>query len=110
MSPVELVQAQFDAYNAQNLDLMCSFYAEDCIVADLNGVITQNGRAAIRERYAKTWAQYPKNHARLVNRMSHGDIVVDHEQGERGPDGPSFEAICIYTVKNGLIAGVDFAK
>jgi hypothetical protein len=110
MSAVDIVQAQFDAYNSQEIDLLCSFYAEDCVIADLNGAVTQSGRAAVRERYGKTWSQYPQNRARLVNRMCYGDIVVDHERGERGPDGPSFEAICIYTVKNGMIVRVDFAK
>ena len=42
--------------------------------------------------------------------MALGDVVIDHEDVLRGPNGPRLEAIAIYTVKNGLIARVDFVK
>ncbi|MEQ1617725.1 MAG: hypothetical protein ABL883_05220 [Terricaulis sp.] len=70
----------------------------------------QNGKTEIRACYAKTFADFPGNRARSVNRMVLGGVVIDYEQGSRGPDGPFFEAICIYTIKNGLIARVDFVK
>jgi len=110
MNPIELVQAQFDAYNAQDLAAMLATYAEDCVIAEQNGAILQRGKGEIGARYAQTFADFPHNHARSVNRMALGDVVIDHEQGSRGPNGPTFEAICIYTVKNGLIARVDFIK
>ena len=110
MNPIEVVQQQFDAYNAQDLNAMLATYAEDCIVADLNGRILQAGEAEIRARYAKTFAEHPQNSARSVSRMALGNVVIDHERGQRAPEGPSFEAICIYTVKNGLIARVDFVR
>jgi|CXWL01.1.fsa_nt_gi uncharacterized protein (TIGR02246 family) len=110
MSPADIVQRQFDAYNAQDVDAMMATYAPDCVVADLNGQITQSGAAEIRARYAKTFSDYPRNRAVSINRMSLGDVVIDHEKGERAPEGPFFEAICVYTVKNGLIARVDFIK
>lgn len=110
MSPADLVQRQFDAYNRQDLEAMLATYAEDCVVADLNGAALQTGKAEIRARYAKTFADYPQNRARSVNRMALGDTVIDHELGERSPEGPYFEAICIYNVKNGLIARVDFVR
>jgi hypothetical protein len=56
------------------------------------------------------FAQYPENNARLVNRMTLGDVVIDHEDVSRGPNGPRLEAIAIYTVRNGLIARVDFVR
>ena len=70
----------------------------------------QSGKAEIRARYSKTFADYPQNRARSLNRMALGDIVVDHEHVERSPDGPRFDAICIYTVKNGLITRMDFSS
>lgn len=110
MSPVDLVQRQLDAYNSQDLEAFCATYAEGCLIADLNGAITQSGRAEIRARYAKMFAEFPENHARLVSRMALGDVVIDQEDVVRGPNGPRLDAIAIYTVKNGLIARVDFAK
>lgn len=110
MTANEIVQRQFDAYNAQDMEAMLATYADDCIIADLNGAITQRSKAELGARYAKTFAEFPKNRARSVNRMALGDTVIDHEHVERSPEGPFFEAICIYTIRNGLIARVDFVK
>ena len=45
MSPVDIAQAQLDAYNAQDLDAYCGFFTDDIVVADLNGnVTTKAGR------------------------------------------------------------------
>ena len=110
MSAADVVQRQLEAYNAQDLDAFLATYAPDCQICDLNGAVTQNGHADIRARYAAMFAQYPENKARLVNRMTLGDVVIDHEDVMRGPNGPRLEAIAIYTVKNGLIARVDFVK
>ncbi|MBL8536540.1 MAG: SgcJ/EcaC family oxidoreductase [Hyphomonadaceae bacterium] len=110
MTPVDLVQRQFDAYNAQNMEAFIATYAADCVIADLNGAVTQNGREAIRARYEAMFAEFPENRARLVSRIALGGVVIDHEDVSRGPNGPRFEAIAIYTVKDGLIARVDFVR
>lgn len=110
MTPANIVQRQFDAYNAQDIDAFLATYAPDCVISDLNGAVTQSGREAIRARYATMFAEFPQNRARVVSRMSLGDVVIDHEDVSRGPNGPRFEAIAIYTVKNGLIARVDFVR
>jgi len=104
------VQGQFDAYNAQDLDLFMTFYADDCVVADLNGAVTSNGAAAIRERYAAMFAKFPQNKAVLVNRIVVGDTIVDHEDVSREPGGERFQVAAIYTLKGGKIARVDFAR
>lgn len=110
MNAPDVVQRQFDAYNAQDLEAFLATYAPDCQICDLNGAVTQNGHGDIRARYAAMFAQYPENKAVLVNRMALGDVVIDHEDVVRGPNGPRLEAVAIYTVKNGLIARVDFIK
>lgn len=90
---IDTVQRQFDAYNAQDLEAMLATYADDAVIAHYQGAVLQAGKAEIRARYAK-----------------HGDVVIDHEKGERSPEGPFFEALVLYTVKNGLIARVDFIQ
>jgi hypothetical protein len=109
-SAVSVVQRQLDAYNAQDLDAMLACYAAECAIANLNGTITETSREALRARYAKTFADFPENRARLVNRINVGDVVIDHEDVSRGPGKDHFEVIAIYTVKDGQIARVDFAK
>ncbi len=107
---VALAQGQLDAYNAQDLEAFLSFYADDIVVADLNGAVTNNGIAALRERYAAMFAKFPENKALLVNRIANGDTVIDHEDVIRAPGGERFFAIAIYTIAGGKIARVDFAK
>jgi uncharacterized protein (TIGR02246 family) len=107
---VDIAQKQLDAYNAQDLDTYVSFFAEDCIVAGLNGTPTETSRDAIKARYAKAFAQFPQNRAVLKNRIAVGNTVVDHEKIVRAPDGEAFEIIAIYSFRDGLIARVDFAK
>lgn len=108
-SPVDVVQAQLDAYNAQDLDAFCGCFAEECVLAELNGEHATAGLPAIRERYAALFRQYPGNHARLVNRIAVGDVVVDHEDIERAP-GLRLELAMIYTVRDGKIRRADAAR
>lgn len=111
MSPsVALVQRQLDTYNARDLEAFLDCYADDCIIGDLNGAITQDGKAVIRERYTAMFAKFPENKALLVNRIALGNTVVDHEDVIRAPGGERFFAIAIYTIAGGKIARVDFAK
>lgn len=109
MSAVDVVQAQVEAYNAQDLEAFCALFAEDCTIADLNGPVTQQGLAQIRERYRAMFAQYPQNKAHIVNRMVVGDVVIDHEDIARNPE-LRLNAVAIYTVRDGLIQRVDFVR
>jgi len=106
----ELIQRQLDAYNNQNIDAFLACYAEDAVLSGLNGDITHRGLAAIRKRHEDLFYEFPKNHARLVNRIDLGTTVIDHEQVERSPGGDKFEVAAIYTIKAGKIARVDFAR
>ena len=110
LSPADLAQGQLDAYNAQDLDAHCAFFADDIVVADLNGAVTIQGIEAYRAKYTQVFADFPDNRAELANRIVVGNTVVDHERVSRGPNGPFFEVMAIYTIAGGKIARVDFVK
>ena len=110
MSPFDIAQGQLDAYNAQDLDAYLRFFTEDCVIADLNGAISSPNAAAIRARYEKAFATFPQNKADLLNRIVVGNTVIDHERVVRAPGGETFEIIAIYTLRDGKIARVDFAR
>lgn len=110
MSAINIVQAQLDAYNAQDLDLYCSFFTDDIIVADVGGAVTGRGIDAYRARYKKAFADFPQNTAELLARMPVGGVVIDHERVSRGPDGPVFEVAAIYSFRGDKICRVDFVK
>jgi hypothetical protein len=107
----QITQDSLDAYNAQDLDLYCSFFTDDIVVADINGAVNLEGLDAYRDRYAGAFAKFPKNRADLKNRIVLANTVIDHEFVDRG-DGvtPTFEVAAIYTFRDGKIARVDFAK
>ena len=107
---IDIASKQLDAYNAQDLDAYAAFFAEDCVIAPINGQPSETSRQALHARYAKAFAQFPQNKAILKNRIAVGNTVVDHELVIRAPGGEQFEIIAIYTFKDGLISRVDFAK
>ena len=110
MTPTQLVQKQLDAYNAQDVAALAACYAPDCQIVSPDGAVTEKSREDVAARYTKAFAQFPQNHANLTNRIAVGNSVVDHEHVVRAPGGEEFEIIAIYTVKDGLIARVNFAK
>jgi len=110
LSNVDLVQAQLDAYNAQDLDRYCSYFADDIQVADLNKPPHTSGIETYRKNYAGVFAKFPENKVELLSRMVCGSTVIDHEKVIRSPGGETFEVIAIYTLADGKIARVDFAK
>jgi hypothetical protein len=105
-----IVDAQLDAYNAQDLDAFCGFYADDAVLGAYGEAPHTTGLAAIRERHAKLFAEFPQNKAARTNRMVLGAIVVDHEDVVRGPGVAPFQVLAIYTLAGGKIARVDFVK
>jgi len=110
LSNLDLVQAQLEAYNAQDLDAYCAFFADDILVGDLNKPPHTSGIETYRSNYAGVFAKFPQNKAELLSRMAVGPTVIDHERVIRSPGGETFEVIAIYTIADGKIARVDFAK
>jgi hypothetical protein len=110
LSLEDIAQRQLDAYNAQDLDAYCSYFAEDVIVADVGGAVTSTGRDAFYAKYKKVFADFPQNKVELLGRMVLGNTVIDHEKVIRAPGGDAFEVAAIYTFAGDKIARVDFAK
>ncbi len=109
-TPYDVVEEQLVAYNLQDLDRFMATYAEDVVIADLNGPVTTSGKAALRARYADVFKTHPKNRVDLAHRSVFGNKVTDHEKVYRDGVTLAFEVMAIYTVENGLIARVDFVK
>ena len=110
LSSADIVQGQLDAYNAQDLEAFCAFYADDAVLAPYGGEPHTVGLEAIRERHRGLFAQFPSNRAELLNRIVVGSNVIDHERVLRAPGGETFEVSPIYTLAGGKIARVDFVR
>jgi hypothetical protein len=106
-TPERLAQGQLDAYNAHDIELFCSFFANDIKVYDAHTQeLLFEGMEAFRERYTQTFSN-PELHCTVVKRMVLNNIVIDKELVS-GFGEDHKEAIAIYHTKEDLIVQVHF--
>jgi len=103
-SPAAVVQRQLDAYNARDLDALMATYAPGACTYEHPGRLVASGAAEIRARLALR-LQETNLHARLMQRVVMGNIVIDHERVTRTfPEGTgTVDLVAIYEVTGGLI-------
>jgi len=104
-TPAAVVQRQLDAYNARDLDALLATYAPDARHYEHPGLLVASGAGEIRARMAVRF-QERDLHARLLQRVVMGNIVIDHERVTRNfQEGRgSVELVAIYEVVDGAIA------
>jgi len=104
-TPESVVQRQLDAYNARDIDALMAAYADDIELFEHPSNLLASGASQVRERQAARPAE-PNLHAKLVNRMVMGSIVIDHEVVTRTfPESTGrIELVAIYQVRNDRIA------
>jgi putative hydrolase of HD superfamily len=109
-SPLAVVQAQLDAFNAKDIEALMLAYAPDAQQFNLHGERLASGHGEIRPRYVARFTE-PDLHARLLSRIVMGPVVTDLELITRNfPEGPgTLEMLCIYEVENGRIKRASFA-
>lgn len=108
-SPLAVVQAQLDAFNARDIDALMRAYAPDAEQFALHGERLASGHAEIRPRYVARFTE-PDLQARLMSRIVMGNIVTDLEVITRNfPEGVgTLEMLCIYEVADGRIRRATF--
>lgn len=108
-SPEAVVQAQLDAYNRHDLEGFLATYADDAVLVKHPDQVTQTGKAQMRERYAKRFAN-PSIRAEILQRMTFGRFVIDHERVTAPPAKGELVAVAIYEVRDGKIVRVTFLE
>jgi hypothetical protein len=78
MTPEALVQQQLEAYNAKDLDALMATYAEHVQVFEHPSTLLASNTRELRERQIVR-LQEPNLHAKLLNRIVAGNLVIDHE-------------------------------
>ena len=108
--PIDVVQAQVDAYNAHDLDGFLACYAEDAVIYDLSGERpVVNGRSAMRETYSFLESVPEDFRVDIIDRLVSNAIVVDTERLVGLPDGIELpDAVAVYEVRSGKIQNVWF--
>jgi len=109
-SPLSVVQAQLDAYNAKDIDALLQTYASDAEQFTLHGELLARGHDQLRARFLTRFAE-PDLHAKLVSRIVVGNVVTDAELITRNfPEGRgTLEMLCVYEVVHGRIQRASFA-
>ncbi len=103
-APDVVVQRQLDAYNARDIDALLATYAADARQYEHPATLLATGAAAMRARMVLRFAE-PNLHARLLQRVVMGNIVIDHEEVTRTfPEGSGrVDMVAIYEVVDGKI-------
>ncbi len=110
LSAVEIVEKQLVAYNNHDLDLFCNCFSEDVEVQLLlNDEVLFRGQSALRAMYAERFS-HPKLHAKLLNRISVGRVVIDEEEVTGLGNEMVMHVVAIYEVEDGLIRKVRFER
>ena len=109
LTPDAAVQKQLDAYNARDIDAFMSVWADDAQYFSHPSSLLASGATAIRERHVARFNE-PNLHGALINRVTLGNTVVDHERVTRTfPEGPGVvEVVAIYDVQDGKIRNAWF--
>jgi len=110
MKSTDLVQGQLDAYNSRDLEKFCSFFTQNILIYSLNeDKAVYQGLDKLRENYRKLFSESPNLNAKILNRTTQGDFVIDHEH-VTGWRGQEVWAVAIYRITNGKISHVWFAR
>ena len=109
-SPLEVVQAQLEAYNAKDIEALLATYSPRAEQYATGGELLAQGHEEMRPRFLARFAE-PNLHARLLSRQVAGNVVADLELIERTfPEGiGSIEMLCIYEVFEGRIVRATFS-
>ena len=104
MDPVE---EQLEAYNGRDLERFLACYSRDVVIEDGAGNVTLRGHDAFRQRYQRSFAQFPEQRCRVVNRIRIGEYVIDEEKITGWGRG-EVHVVAIYRVVGQQIVHVRF--
>ncbi|KEO72415.1 nuclear transport factor 2 family protein [Anditalea andensis] len=105
-----LAQEQLDAYNNRDIDAFMIPYSDDVKVYQFPDRLLYEGKAPMRDQYARYFGMTPDLHVTLVNRIVQGNTVIDQEEVTRVTGEEPAKAIAIYKIKGDKIAEVYFIK
>jgi hypothetical protein len=109
-SPRDIVNRQLEAYNAHDIDGYCKLFARDATISDLvTGQMICNGLGEIRSVYTQRFADNPKLHCIVHQRMEGPHFAIDKET-VYGLASGDLHIMAIYEVREGLIRSLRFIR
>ena len=108
MSAQYIIQQQVEAYNARDLEAFIALHSPSAQLFNLtSGELICEGESALRERYARRF-ENEDLHAEILNRIVHGNRVIDHERITGMVPDRIVKVVAIYEVENERIQRVWF--
>jgi len=102
-TPADVAQRQLEAYNAHDIDAFAACFAEDIRIFRMpSAAPTLRGITALREHYARHRFNIPDLRAEVLQRISMGNKVIDHER-VTGLGKQPVEVVVVYEVEAGVI-------
>lgn len=103
LDPQTVIQRQFDAYNAHDLEAFLALFANEVrLYRPPDGEPAIVGKRALGGFYAEQRFNQPDLRAELIHRAVIGDKVIDHER-IHGLTAEPFEMVMVFQVSAGLI-------
>lgn len=106
LTPAQIVQKQFDAYNQRNLKAFLEPYADSIKIFKFPDKLLYSGKKQMREKYKDSFANTPDLHSTLINRTILGNTVIDNEYIVTDRNKPATELLVIYKIKNQKIVEI----
>jgi hypothetical protein len=106
-TPEQIVDAQMEAYNRRDVEAFLAFYSDDAVLLRHPDVVTQTGKAEMRARYQRSFANKDAR-AAILKRITFGRFVIDHERITAPPAKGEKVAVAIYEIRDGKIVRVTF--
>jgi len=106
VTPEAVVQRQFEAANAHDIERFIAEFADDAQIFTPPAVApTLVGKAAIAHHYSTKRFNIPTLRYELLSRMVTGNIIVDHERIS-GIEPEPYEAVLVYQIVNDRVQTV----
>ena len=110
MSKLATAEAMIAHYNAQDADAYVALMTDDAAEAGYRGAVVRDGKEGVRSGLKAMFAEFPENHAEIVERNALGDYVVLKERVRRSKDAEPFDVIAIYTFEGDKVSRVEFVR
>lgn len=108
-SNTELIDKQYAAYNAKDIDGFMRFFASTAKICTVPADLCMEGESQIRSHFVDFFSKFETLDARISKRIVDQDYVLDWEQlsavGKNG-EKVKLSAISVYRVERGKIASL----
>jgi len=103
-----LIQKQLDAFNQRDVDAFMNTFAEKVKVYEFPNTLLYDSIEEMGSQYGRMFARTPDLNSKLLNRITLGETVIDHQKITINPNEDPIEVIIIYIIKNKKISEVFF--